>query len=94
MKFVDDFAIKTWILATDDGVVYRTDHAGENWERQYGDSWETIWGNKEEEECKDAWKEYFKTKCSICGTTKNVRYVGGDQPWRCDSVECAPFWKE
>ena len=30
-------------------------------------------------------------KCSVCGTTENVRYVGGFQPWLCPSVDCIPF---
>jgi hypothetical protein len=30
-------------------------------------------------------------KCSVCGTTENVRYMGGHQPYLCDSVDCIPF---
>ena len=30
-------------------------------------------------------------ECSVCGTTKNVKYVGGYQPYRCGSVDCIPF---
>lgn len=30
-------------------------------------------------------------KCSVCGTTENVRYMGGYQPYLCDSVDCIPF---
>lgn len=29
--------------------------------------------------------------CSVCGTTKNVRWVGGSIPWLCDSPDCIPF---
>lgn len=46
-------------------------------------------------------KEYFgveeqekvapNPKCSVCGTTENVRYMGGYQPYLCDSVDCIPF---
>lgn len=32
-----------------------------------------------------------KVKCSICGTTENVRWVGGYQPFLCDSDDCIPF---
>lgn len=30
-------------------------------------------------------------KCSVCGTTENVKYVGGFQPYLCNSVDCIPF---
>ena len=30
-------------------------------------------------------------KCVVCGTTENVRYQGGHQPWICDSIDCIPF---
>lgn len=30
-------------------------------------------------------------KCSICGTTENVTYMGGYQPYLCDSNDCIPF---
>ena len=30
-----------------------------------------------------------KPKCSVCGTTENVRYMGDYQPYLCDS--CIPF---
>ena len=46
-------------------------------------------------------KEHFKIdveskleslpKCSVCGTTNNVRYMGGHQPWLCYSPDCIPF---
>ena len=49
----------------------------------------------------DALKKHFgveeqqkvapKPKCSVCGTTENVRYMGGHQPYLCDSVDCIPF---
>lgn len=32
-----------------------------------------------------------KHKCSICGTTENVSWVGGHQPYLCDSPDCIPF---
>ena len=32
-----------------------------------------------------------KPKCSVCGTTENVRYMSGYQPYLCDSVDCIPF---
>ena len=30
-------------------------------------------------------------KCSVCGTTENVKYMGGYQPYLCDSEDCIPF---
>ena len=32
-----------------------------------------------------------KPKCSVCGTTENVTWMGGYQPWLCDSRECIPL---
>jgi hypothetical protein len=32
-----------------------------------------------------------KPKCSVCGTTENVKYMGGHQPYMCDSEDCIPF---
>jgi hypothetical protein len=32
-----------------------------------------------------------KPKCSVCGTTENVKYMGGHQPYLCDSEDCIPF---
>ena len=32
-----------------------------------------------------------KPKCSVCGTTENVKYMGGYQPYLCDSEDCVPF---
>ena len=32
-----------------------------------------------------------KPRCSVCGTTENVMYMGGYQPYLCDSVDCIPF---
>lgn len=29
--------------------------------------------------------------CSVCGTTENVRWVGGSIPYLCDSLHCIPF---
>ena len=49
----------------------------------------------------DAIKEHFGVeqsakveplpKCSVCGTTENVRWMGGYQPWLCPSPDCIPF---
>ena len=36
-------------------------------------------------------KPETKPKCSVCGTTENVRWMGGYQPWLCDSPDCIPF---
>jgi hypothetical protein len=32
-----------------------------------------------------------KPTCSVCGTTENVRWVGGYQPYLCNSQDCIPF---
>jgi hypothetical protein len=36
-------------------------------------------------------KELARPKCSVCGTKENVRWMGGYQPWLCDSRDCIPF---
>lgn len=36
-------------------------------------------------------KAELKHKCSVCGTTENVKWVGGHQPYLCDSPDCIPF---
>lgn len=36
-------------------------------------------------------QEPFVPKCSICGTDKNVKWVGGYQPYLCDSPDCIPY---
>jgi hypothetical protein len=33
----------------------------------------------------------LKPKCHVCGTTENVRYMGGYQEYLCDSDDCIPF---
>jgi hypothetical protein len=35
--------------------------------------------------------ERANPECSICGTTENVAYMGGHQPYLCDSTDCIPF---
>jgi len=32
-----------------------------------------------------------KLRCSVCGTTENVKYMGGHQPYLCDSEDCIPY---
>ena len=61
MKFVDDTSWKIWQLETEDGTHYRTGSDGQYWERLYGESWEPVWGD-EEEQCKQAWRNYFKVE--------------------------------
>lgn len=36
-------------------------------------------------------KVVAKPKCSVCGTTEKVKYMGGYQPYLCDSVDCIPY---
>jgi len=36
-------------------------------------------------------KVALKPKCSVCGTTENVKYMGGYQPYLCESIDCIPF---
>ena len=61
MKFIDDASWKIWQLETADGIFYRTNDSGSNWERLYGDSWESVY-LEEEERCIAAWRDYFKVK--------------------------------
>lgn len=47
-------------------------------------------------EATEAIKEHFrkpapKPKCSMCGTTENVRYTGGWKPYLCNSKDCILF---
>jgi len=58
MKFIDNVCFKVWQLETDNGIFYRTNDSGDNWERLYGESWEPVYLT-EEEECKKAWQEHF-----------------------------------
>jgi hypothetical protein len=36
-------------------------------------------------------KVVSKLRCSVCGTTENVKYMGGHQPYLCDSEDCIPY---
>jgi len=36
-------------------------------------------------------QEKVVLKCSVCGTTEKVKYLGGYQAYLCDSVDCIPF---
>jgi hypothetical protein len=36
-------------------------------------------------------KSTVKPTCSVCGTTENVRWMGGYQPYLCNSKDCIPF---
>jgi hypothetical protein len=40
---------------------------------------------------KEQQKVVSKPKCSVCGTTENVKYMGGHQPYLCDSEDCIPY---
>lgn len=35
--------------------------------------------------------ETNKLKCSVCGSTKNVRHMGGSTPYLCPSPDCIPY---
>jgi hypothetical protein len=48
MKFIDCNADIVVYCTTDDDIEYRTSKLGLVWERRYGDSWETVWGDEEE----------------------------------------------
>jgi hypothetical protein len=39
----------------------------------------------------EAYQKWNKPRCSVCGTTENVGYVGGYQPYRCLDPDCIPF---
>ena len=36
-------------------------------------------------------QEKVVLKCSVCGTTEKVKYLGGYQAYLCDSVDCIPL---
>jgi hypothetical protein len=36
-------------------------------------------------------QEKVVPKCSVCGTTEKVKYLGGYQSYLCDSVDCIPL---
>jgi hypothetical protein len=55
MKFIDCNADIVVYCTTDDDIEYRTSKLGLVWERRYGDSWETVWGD-EEEQCIKAYR--------------------------------------
>lgn len=47
MKIVDMTEFRGWYVTTEDAE-YRTNSSGSNWERLYGASWESVWGEEEE----------------------------------------------
>jgi len=55
MKFIDCNADIVVYCTTDDDIDYRTSKLGLVWERRYGESWETVWGD-EEEQCIKAYR--------------------------------------
>jgi hypothetical protein len=55
MKFIDCKAEIVVYCTTDDGIEYRTSNLGLIWERRYGESWETVWGD-EDEQCIKAYR--------------------------------------
>jgi hypothetical protein len=57
MKFVEYLKYTRIELEADNGTTYATNENGSGWERLYGQSWETVWGD-EEDRCKLAFKEY------------------------------------
>lgn len=66
MKYIDsrvEFTLldtyTTLYFETADGVSYRTDLGGVSWERLYGNSWEPVF-LEEEDQCKDAFNRYMK----------------------------------
>lgn len=53
-------------------------------------------GKRKEEALKIIRREIKQLKpkpicCCVCGTTKNVRWVGGSIPYLCDDLDCIPF---
>jgi len=61
MKFVSDVIIKMRIIKTEYGVVYRSNIAGDDWERLYGESWKPVFF-EEEDECIEEFTRYFHEK--------------------------------
>ena len=53
MKFVEQFKYTTLHFVTEENIEYRTSTSGEYWERSYGNSWEAVYLD-EEDECKKA----------------------------------------
>ena len=58
MKFAECNIVEIDYLRTVDGIQYRCNANGENWERLYGESWESVYFD-EENACKQAWMDYW-----------------------------------
>jgi len=56
MKFKSVEPVATYYVETEDGVYYRTNYNGTVWERMYGESWESVYLD-EEDQCKQAWND-------------------------------------
>lgn len=59
IKFIDAQQVRVYYCSTANDVHYRCDDTGVNWERLYGESWETVVNYNEQEECRSAWLYYF-----------------------------------
>ena len=58
MKFIECSIVEVDYMETEDGIQYRCNAKGENWERLYGESWEPVYFD-EEKACKQAWINYW-----------------------------------
>ena len=74
-----------WIGKCDNGVFYSRSGVFGGGEVKYWMPLPRLPLTEEEKRVK------AKPKCSLCGTTENVRWEGGYQPWLCGSRECIPF---
>ena len=61
MKIVSAQDARVWYVDTDDGVSYRANGAGTEWERLYGMSWEHVSDYTEEyRQLCEAWTRHYK----------------------------------
>ena len=58
MKFIEKYSYNTIQLVTDEDISYRTNEDGTAWERLYGESWESVYLD-EEQECIKEFKRCF-----------------------------------
>lgn len=65
MRFKTDKIIKSRIIETEYGVVYRCNMEGTVWERLFGEIWKPVFFG-EEDECKEEFVRYFNEKNGAC----------------------------
>lgn len=65
MRFKKDNIIKSRIIETEYGIVYRCNMEGTEWYRLYGETWEPVFFD-EEDQCKEEFVRYFYGKNGEC----------------------------